>query len=945
MTCRKNVNALTAQEKLDFITAVKAMKANGKYNQYVKTHMDAMNHATPASGSPLTRNAAHRGPAFLPWHREFLRRFEQDLQAEVPGAILPYWDWASDAALADPATATVWGTDLMGGNGDAADGDLVKTGPFAFDPADPNAWTLSDDTGADTGAGLQRAFGVSAATLPTQAQVDTVQALTPYDASPWTTGSGGYRNSNEGWASVGGSAAPNMHNRVHVWVGGSMLPGTSPNDPVFFLHHCFVDKLWADWQAAHPGEAFVPGPTESADLDGHRLNDAMFPWSTTVADVLDHRGLGYVYDSDAPEVTLQTTSLVFNDVPEGQTTVRAVVFALSACQSLTFNISDGPTVLSGAPGVFGTPLGTSVTVSPHDTDTARVWISYTGTTALDTATGTVTVTCVETGQDFVVPISANTIAKPTVASVLVLDQSNSMNFDAGDGRARIDVLKDAAPVFVDLLGDDDAVGVVRFDDDAHPGTPIAVAGPLPFGAGRTAAKAAISSHTPNPAGNTSIGDGIAMAHADLGVPALTGFDRRAIVVLTDGQENRAQYIADIAALIDDQVYAIGLGSADQINPVALTALTNGTGGYVLMTGALSTDDFFVLQKYYLQILAGVTNADIVLDPDGWLASGQKLRIPFRLSETDITADAILLTGSAPPDLFRFALETPDGALVTPATAAALPDITYAAGARSLLYRMTLPLPVSGHEEREGLWHALLQLDDKVFRKYLASLDNDRKALAAARTHGVRYSLNVHASSNLSLRARLLQDSNQPGARLTVRATLTEYGLPVENRAAVALHLARPDGSTALIDIAEIEPGIYQASSTAAQPGIYRFRVLATGRTLRGRPFTREQWLTGAVWAGGDRPPPSSDGGTGTPEGHQHRLCRLLRCLLSIDSVRAKLKSMEIDVDAVSRCVEACSKDEAAAGAVAANPELVATLKQALADPAILREALRGVTLA
>ena len=39
---------------------------------------------------------------------------------------------------------------------------------------------------------------------------------------------------------------------------------------------------------------------------------------------------------------------------------------------------------------------------------------------------------------------------------------------------------------------------------------------------------------------------------------------------------------------------------------------------------------------------------------------------------------------------------------------------------------------------------------------------------------------------------------------------------------MALHLARPDGSTALIDIAEIEPGIYQASSTAAQPGIYRF---------------------------------------------------------------------------------------------------------------------------
>ena len=39
-----------------------------------------------------------------------------------------------------------------------------------------------------------------------------------------------------------------LHNRVHLWVGGNMAPMTSPNDPVFFLHHCFVDKAWADWQ-------------------------------------------------------------------------------------------------------------------------------------------------------------------------------------------------------------------------------------------------------------------------------------------------------------------------------------------------------------------------------------------------------------------------------------------------------------------------------------------------------------------------------------------------------------------------------------------------------------------------------------------------------------------------------------------------------------------------
>ena len=103
MGVRKNVKDLTSREKQDFVSAVLAVKANGKYNQYVKTHVDAMATATPASSSPGLRNAAYRGPAFLPWQREFLRRYELDLRAAMPGVTLPYWDWATDAALADPA--------------------------------------------------------------------------------------------------------------------------------------------------------------------------------------------------------------------------------------------------------------------------------------------------------------------------------------------------------------------------------------------------------------------------------------------------------------------------------------------------------------------------------------------------------------------------------------------------------------------------------------------------------------------------------------------------------------------------------------------------------------------------------------------------------------------------------------------------------------------------
>ncbi len=39
------------------------------------------------------------------------------------------------------------------------------------------------------------------------------------------------------------------HGVIHVWVGGDMFdPRTSANDPLFFLHHSFVDLLWEIWR-------------------------------------------------------------------------------------------------------------------------------------------------------------------------------------------------------------------------------------------------------------------------------------------------------------------------------------------------------------------------------------------------------------------------------------------------------------------------------------------------------------------------------------------------------------------------------------------------------------------------------------------------------------------------------------------------------------------------
>lgn len=339
MHYRKNVRNLTSQEREDFVKAVKQLKTDGEYDRYITQHMEAMRHNGDHGHGLTHRNVAHMGPAFLPWHREFIRRFEADLQRKVPDMTLPYWDWTQDAALWDDSktdeeniafieeNSPVFAADFMGGNGDPNDNYYVKTGPFAYNPSDPETWVTVDPAGNPlelgrssslTGPGLQRAFGAQkprhGSTIPgevmrlptsddigdpTDARDGAIQDIAPYDNAPWNpTSSPSYRNALEGWLPLNGKQPPNTHNRVHVWVDGDMAPMTSPNDPLFFLHHCFVDKVWADWQQAHPDERYLPEPDTGGNAAGHELDDRLFPWSTTPADVLNHHDLGYTYDTE-----------------------------------------------------------------------------------------------------------------------------------------------------------------------------------------------------------------------------------------------------------------------------------------------------------------------------------------------------------------------------------------------------------------------------------------------------------------------------------------------------------------------------------------------------------------------------------------------------------------------------------------------------------------------
>ncbi|WP_149179681.1 tyrosinase MelC2 [Streptomyces sp. TRM49041] len=274
MTVRKNQATLTAEEKGRFVAALLELKRTGKYDPFVHTHNEFI-----MSDTDYGDRVGHRSPSFLPWHRRFLLEFEQALQAVDPDVALPYWDWTADRTPA----SSLWAPDFLGGTGRSRDGRVLD-GPFA---RSAGGWTIG--VRVDGRDFLRRSLGGGGRSLPTRAEVDTVLAMETYDAPPWNSASDGFRNHLEGWRGI------NLHNRVHVWVGGQMATGVSPNDPVFWLHHAFVDKLWAEWQARHPRSTYLPtGPTRNV-VD---LNKPMRPWNdVTPADLLDHTRF-YTFDTD-----------------------------------------------------------------------------------------------------------------------------------------------------------------------------------------------------------------------------------------------------------------------------------------------------------------------------------------------------------------------------------------------------------------------------------------------------------------------------------------------------------------------------------------------------------------------------------------------------------------------------------------------------------------------
>ncbi len=858
----------------------------------------------------------HGGPKFLLWHRELCNRYEKLLQEVDPDVALHYWDWTTD-----PRSSP----DGQGGTTD------LSTNNFMGTMAGNVAGKLLPLHNQGVLNGSRQQTG-----LPQDPPQTLLRSLPPgpgtatTDASIHTAGDGFPQNAQ--WREFR-QRLEQVHGGVHVRFGPGNLGDPTGHeafqDPFVFMLHANVDRLYAEWQT-EPGQewrldvAQVYGNDTAIAGDDAITGNTLAPWdgSAGAFPFTPAGGLVNVKSYLDPSLvvppcydTLPTSvgqvapapgdPVRFLDVVELLPTARALRLRVRGCATVTATAS--------VTAPF-TVLSTSVASPEPDGFEEKdllVWVLFTPGAAGTSPGGTLTVEVAETGDVYSVPITSTVVANPTVGTSLVLDQSGSMSLASGlPLKDRMQVLHDAAPLFVTLLDATDGVGVVRFDTDAAEAAPVLEAGPIIGGAGRLAAMNAISNTATNPAGLTAIGDGLESAAAQL-TPVAVDYDSTATIVFTDGHETADKTIAAAASSVNSRVFAIGLGTADQLNPGALSDIANATNGYLLLTGNPGVDDQLLLQKYFAQVLAGATNAAVIVDPDGFVPTGGQAVVPFDVTDADIRLDALVLGDMA--KVFRIELVAPDGTVLSAGAGA-----EEGAGEAYRVLR-AVPADALAPGTAAGKWKLVLSVDgDQLgiwigdLRKRLDRVSSSRAGLileavlASIKVHGVPYTVSVQARSALRLGVELTQQSRRPGFPGRLRATLTDSGIPLSGTTAMSALVTRPDGVEQVLGLAVVEPGVYGAEVPTDVPGVYRVLVRAHGTDLRGTPFTREELRTLAVWARGDDPPPLVIDPGRPPERHLDP-CLLLQCLLEDDGVQGLLKRNEIDPDRVRRCLKrACS---------------------------------------
>ena len=249
---------------------------------------------TSALLSQFWRQCQHGSWYFLPWHRGYVLAFEANIRAAVTDLggpeswALPYWNYfkAGQSGLPPAFSSPDW----PDGSGDNPLFVEQRYGPFGdgnvFVPTSEvnlNAMAEPDFTGVSSGG--SPGFGGVDTGFAHNGPVHVVVETQPHD---WVHGL------------VGGQQA-----QFPETIGAMSDPRTAGLDPIFWLHHANIDRLWASWRSdtAHldPSQArWLQGPASI----GERGFSAPMPDGTTFTytpgEMTDPAGLGYEYDDLTP---------------------------------------------------------------------------------------------------------------------------------------------------------------------------------------------------------------------------------------------------------------------------------------------------------------------------------------------------------------------------------------------------------------------------------------------------------------------------------------------------------------------------------------------------------------------------------------------------------------------------------------------------------------------
>jgi hypothetical protein len=254
----------------------------------------------PSTQSVPVNQCDHGDYYFLSWHRMYIYFFEQLVQrlSGDNNFRLPYWNWS---VTGDVPLPPMFLKDTIAG----------KSNPLLANRCPTVTYPGCDKTKSVPG----QASEVASAFAPTSF----------YHTSGGPLSFGGLQYGPAHQGNGGGTLEVGPHRNIHETAGTWMrYPYTAARDPIFFLHHSNVDRLWESWIQQHPGA----NPTSDTRWMNHSFtfcedvgpNSPGRPVPITAAAILNIGDLGYSYDrleNPQPPIRLPATPLVWTALARG----------------------------------------------------------------------------------------------------------------------------------------------------------------------------------------------------------------------------------------------------------------------------------------------------------------------------------------------------------------------------------------------------------------------------------------------------------------------------------------------------------------------------------------------------------------------------------------------------------------------------------------------------